>query len=134
MTFTGQEVLRESYNQTADALDVSLKTLIAGEDQTNNVLKTEQRFTLKKVSADDQIKSGAGFVHTLTFSCNDAAPTAGSIILYDSLTETGTIIFSHTFTTTPFVPFTVTLDGTFATGLYAGFTTTGDVNLTVSYR
>lgn len=85
-------------------------------------------------TADTQVKAGAGKLHTLTFTCNDAAPTAGSIIVYDSLTETGTQIFNHTFTTTPFAPLTVVLDVRFSTGLYVGFTTTADVNVTVSYE
>ncbi len=91
-------------------------------------------FLYRKVTSDTQVKSGAGVLHSLTFTCNDAAPTAGSIIVFDSLTETGTEIFNHTFTTTPFVPTTVVLDVSFNTGLYVGFTTTADVNVTVSYR
>lgn len=86
-----------------------------------------------KLAADGLVKSGPGVLHTLTFTCNDAAPTAGSVIVYDSLTEANTQIFNHTFTTTPFVPTTVTLDVSFDTGLYVGFTTTNDVNVTVSY-
>jgi 3-hydroxymyristoyl/3-hydroxydecanoyl-(acyl carrier protein) dehydratase len=86
------------------------------------------------VAADALVKTGTGKLHTLTFSCNDAAPTAGSIIVYDSLTEANTQIFNHTFTTTPFLPVTVFLDVAFKTGLYVGFTTTADVNVTVSYK
>lgn len=115
-------------------LKVTQATLLAGEDLTNNVLKTEQRFSGTVVAADTLVKTGAGFLHSLTFSCNDAAPTAGSIIVYDNTAESGTQLFNHTFTTTPFVPFTVTLDVTFSTGLYIGFTTTADVNVTPSYR
>lgn len=89
-------------------------------------------FTVK--AADALIKTGAGVVHSLTFTCNDAAPTAGSVILYDAVTETGTQILNHTFTTTPFAPCSVVLDAAFATGLYIGFTTTADVNVTVTYR
>lgn len=114
---------------------VTQATLIAGEDLTNNLMKTEQRFSYSAVAtADVQIKGSAGFLHTVTFSCNDAAPTAGSIIIYDSLTEAGTQVFNHTFTTTPFVPFTIILDYTMLTGIYIGFTTTADVNVSCSYR
>jgi hypothetical protein len=94
----------------------------------------EETFQVTVKAADALVKTGAGKLHTLTFSCNDAAPTAGSVIVYDSLTETGTVIFNHTFTTTPFAPCSVVLDVAFATGLYIGFTTTADVNVTVSYR
>lgn len=104
------------------------------EDNTANKAVVEHRYSFTLLAADGQVKSGAGLLHTLTFSCNDAAPTAGSIIVYDSLTETGTQIFNHTFTTTPFAPFSVLIDASFATGLYVGFTTTNDVNVTVSYR
>jgi len=130
-----QEVLNGTYDSTTGSGKTSLATTIAGEDLTNDVQKIEQRFSYNAViTADAQIKAGAGFLHCITFSCNDAAPTAGSIIVYDSLTEANTQIFNHTFTTTPFVPFTVFFDVTFATGLYIGFTTTADVNVSVSYR
>lgn len=105
------------------------------EDNTVQVAKVEHRYTPSyKITSDLQVKAGAGFIHTVTFTCNDAAPTAGSIIIYDSLTETGSELFNHTFTTTPFAPFTVTLDNSFATGLFVGFTTTADVNVFISYR
>lgn len=114
---------------------VTQATAIAGEDLNNDVLKTEQRFSYAYIAGTDtQVKSGSGFLHTLTFTCIDAAPTAGTIIVYDSLTETGTIIYSETFDTTAFRGHTVTLDVTFGTGLYVGYTTTNDVGVTVSYR
>lgn len=113
----------------------TLATAIAGEDLTNNVLKVEHQYSYSAVAVvDTQVKSGAGFLHTVTISCNDAAPTAGSLIIYDNTAESGTIVFNHTFTTTPFVPFSVTLDYIMATGIYVGMTTTGDVNFSVSYR
>lgn len=89
-------------------------------------------YTLK--TSDALVKTGAGILGSLTFSCNDAAPTAGSIIVFDSLTEANTQIFNHTFTTTPFVPFTLPMNVAFTTGLYIGFTTTADVNVTVAYK
>lgn len=109
--------------------------LQAGEDLTNDVTKVEERFSYSAVAVvDTQVKASAGFLHTVTISCNDAAPTAGSLIIYDNTAESGTVVFNHTFTTTPFVPFTVTLDYVMATGIYVGMTTTGDVNFSVSYR
>jgi hypothetical protein len=115
-------------------LKTNSATLSAGEDLPNNVTKVEQRYNGTVVTADTLLKTGAGFLHALTFSCNDAAPTAGSIIVYDNTAESGTQKFNHTFTITPFVPFTVILDVTFDTGLYVGFTTTNDVNVTPSFR
>jgi hypothetical protein len=146
----GSQKVGGVYNSSAPTLDngdrgdlqmdvngntkITQATKLAGEDLTNDVMKTEQRFSYALVTADTAVKSGAGFLHTLTFSCNDAAPTAGSIIVYDNTAESGTQIFNHTFTTTAFTPFTVTIDASFSTGLYVGFTTTNDVNVTVSYR
>lgn len=91
-------------------------------------------YTYQNTTEDTLVKTGAGVLHSLTFSCNDAAPTAGSIIVYDKTTEAAPIIYSETFTTTPFRGYTVVLDVAFSTGLYVGFTTTADVNCTVSYR
>jgi hypothetical protein len=120
-----------SYNTTDR---VTLATTLAGEDLTNDVLKTEQRFSLLNVTADTLVKTGAGFLHTITVAQTDAAPTAGTIVLYDNTAESGTIIQTISFTTTVFNPFTLIYDGTFSTGLYVGFTTTADVNVTLSYR
>ena len=112
----------------------TLATLIAGENQALSRLQTMPAYTYSAVAAADvQVLSGAGVLHSMTFSCNDAAPTAGSIIVYDSLTETGTVVFNHTFTTTPFVPFTVVLDYIMTTGIYIGFTTTADVNVSCAF-
>lgn len=107
----------------------------AYEDNTNSKAIVEHRYTSSgSITADTLVKTGAGLIHTITFSCDDAAPTAGTFTLFDNTAESGTEVFSHTFTTTPFMPFSVTLDHTFATGLYAGFTTTADVNVVISYR
>lgn len=120
--------------------DINRNTKVAeqyapsAEDNAVGVIKVEKRYSGVKITSDTLIKTGAGFLHSLTFSCNDAAPTAGSIIVYDNTAESGTEIFNHTFTTTPFVPFTVTPDVTFGTGLYIGFTTTADVNVLPSWR
>lgn len=119
---------------TNRALKVTQDTLLAGEDLTNNVIKVEERFSHSRVTSDTAIKSGAGFLHTLTFAQSDAAPTAGTIIVYDNTAESGTIIYSETFDTTVFRGYTVTLDVSFTTGLYIGFTTTADVACTASYR
>lgn len=115
-------------------LEVREQYAPAYEDNTAGVAKVEQRFSFSKVTTDTQIVDGSGFLHTLTFSCNDAAPTAGSIIVYDNNAESGTEIYNETFTTDVFRGYSVTIDAAFGTGLYVGFTTTDDVNVTVSYR
>ena len=109
-------------------------SLFAGEDVVNDVLKVEQRFAYSRATADAAVKSAPGFLHTLTFAQTDAAPTAGTITVYDNTAESGTVIYSETFDTTIFRGYTVTIDATFATGLYVGFTTTADVQVTASYR
>lgn len=129
-----QSVVNRVYDEDANFLYTSLSTKLAGEDLINDVLKTEQRYSFTRLAADGQVKAGAGFLHTLTFACADAAPTAGSIIVYDSLSETGTVIYSETFDTTAFRGFSVVLDVSFSTGLYIGFTTTADVGCTASWR
>lgn len=113
---------------------VDLATAIAGEDITNDVLKTEQRYSYAYCVADTQVKDGPGFVHTLTFSPLDAAATAGTIFLYDKLTEATPTVFSYYIPAAALVPVTVTLDVSMTTGIYIGFTTTADVAVTVSYR
>lgn len=105
------------------------------EDNTNNVAKVEQRFTSSgAVTSDTTVKTGAGFCHTVTIAQSDAAPTAGTIDIYDNTAASGTKIFSWNLTTTVFMPFTVTLNVSVATGIYVDFTTTADVNVFISYR
>lgn len=95
-----------------------------------------QDFNLQSyVTADTLVKSGKGFVHTITFSPTDAAATGGSIAILDATTA------GNNATTTLFyvpaaamVPVTITLDQTFDTGIYVDFTTTADVNVSISYR
>ncbi len=105
------------------------------EDNTNGKAVIEHRYTSSgSITADTLVKTGAGLIHTIIFSCDDAAPTAGTFTLFDNTAESGTEIFSHTFTTTPFMPFSIVFNHTFSTGLYAGFTTTADVNVVITYR
>lgn len=131
----GIDSLSDAWDSTNHLIKVKEQYAPGYEDNVNNVAKVEQRFSYKAVAAADiQVKASPGFLHTVTFSCNDAAPTAGSVIIYDNTAESGTQVFNHTFTTTPFVPFTVLLDYTMATGIYIGFTTTNDVNVSCSYR
>ena len=119
---------------SSNNLLVSNATLQAGEDITNDVQKVEQRFSYSNISADTSVKSSAGFIHTLTFAQIDAAPTAGTIIVYDNTAESGTVIFSSTWTTAVFSPVTITIDSSFSTGFYVGFSTTTDIGVTISYR
>lgn len=90
-------------------------------------------YSFLALTADDQVKAGAGVLHTVTLH-SDAAATAGTIIIYDSLTEAGTIIDSIQIPAAAVPPVTLTYDAAFSNGLYIGFTTTADVDVTVTYR
>lgn len=115
-------------------LKVTLATKIAGEDLTYDRMKTEYQGSGVMYTSDQLVKTGAGHLHTLTISCNDSAPLPGTIDVYDNTSAAGTKLFSFAVTATYFVPFSVTLDVTFSTGLYIDFTTTTDVNVTPSWR
>lgn len=111
----------------------TLATTLAGEDVANDVMKVEQRFAPINVSADTLVKSGPGQLHLMTCS-SDATATAGSIILYDNTVESGTVLHTFTVAAAYYQPFTIWFDVAFSIGLYVGYTTTADVNCTVSYR
>lgn len=83
------------------------------------------------------IKTGPGFLKSITFSQSDAAPTAGTFTVYDSVSAYGTgasAIFSHTQTTGVFMPVTVTINKHFSTGLSAGVTGIGDVLFNLQWK
>ena len=116
-------------------LPVTLTTLLAGEDQTNNVIKVEGQFSYCVVAhADTVCKASAGFVHTVT--CNgDAAATAGTLQIRDATSAgTGTVVHLITYGTGLYPPATMLLDMIFPTGITLDFTTTADVDCSVSYR
>lgn len=100
----------------------------------NRYLYTEQHYLSGQATADTQIAAASGFVHTVTISPLTATPTAGLLTVYDSLTETGTVLYSEwIFATT--VGHTVTLDIPASTGIYVGFDgTLANVRCVVSYR
>jgi hypothetical protein len=91
-------------------------------------------FLYSRKTADGQVKAGSGFVHTISIAGLTATPTAGLLTIYDSLTETGTVIYAEwVFATVE--GHTVILDVPFSTGLYVGYDASLDnVQVTVSYR
>jgi len=106
---------------------------VTGEDQDIDRMMTVQKFAYTPpFVTDTQVSAAPYILHAITFSCNDAAPTAGTIDVYDNTTGSGTKIFTHTFTTTPFMPFTLIFDIETTLGLYVDMTTTGDVSVAVS--
>lgn len=107
----------------------------AGEDLAADVEKTESRGAARAViTADTQVSAGSGVLRSITIAQGDALPTAGSIIVYDSLTETGTILYSETLVATAFNGYTIHLGLPYGTGLFIGFTTVADVNVTLNHR
>lgn len=97
------------------------------EDNTNQVAKVEQRFSSSYISTatTTTIKSGAGFVHTITIT----EAVASTIIVYDNTAGSGSIIAS--FVASAGVG-TYHLNVAFGTGLT--IVTAGASKLTTSYR
>jgi hypothetical protein len=86
-------------------------------------------------TADASIINGQGVLHTIIISMNDAAPTAGTITVYDgTAAASGKALFSWTLTTAVFTPFSILLVCPFNDGLYIDFTTTADVNVALTYK
>lgn len=126
---TGTE--KEASGDANGNLKVTLGTQLAGEDITNDVIKTEQRFTLSEISTaiGTLVKTGSGFIHLIQIN---NAGSAWEIDVYDGTSTSGTSIGKIRGTT---LPTNIRFDGSFATGLYIDTvkgTTVG--NLTVSYR
>lgn len=84
------------------------------------------------------VKTGAGFLYSITLGQLDAAPTAGDITIYDSVATYGhidNIILKHSQTTGVFMPTTVEINAPFVNGLSIGFTAPiKDVNVLVKYK
>jgi hypothetical protein len=131
-TWTETYMVAESMDLSGNQR-ITAGTLGAGENLTTNRLNNEPIYSYWNGVADAQIKAGAGTLHSVTFS-SDAAATAGTLILSDALTETTPNIITITFEAAYATPRTLIFDTSFATGLYAGFTTTGDVSVCIAYR
>jgi hypothetical protein len=121
-------------------LGVNVLTKAAGEDLVNDVQKVEQRFNYSNIitNATTTVKSGAGFLHSITIN-NPAALTVANetVTIYDNTAGSGTKIGTYVvpFGLTSALPFTLAHDVTFSTGLTivtAGSTVAPDI--TVSYR
>lgn len=116
---------------------VTLQTLIAGEDLTNNVIKTEQRFSYYTSfgTAVGTVKSGAGFLHNIVITNPMMFGAAGTISVWDNTAASGTPMGTITIPAgTVLGPITVPFDETFSTGLCLSFGGTSLPYLNVSYR
>lgn len=87
-----------------------------------------------RVTGDGLVRSGLGKLHTISIAPTTATPTAGLLSVYDSTTETGTVIYSEwVFATTP--GHTVILDCDVYAGIYVGFDgTLANVSCTVTHQ
>jgi len=128
--------IRDDKCDTSGNKKETLGTLIAGEDQAANVIRVEGQFLSSGTkTADAQIKATPGYVDVINCYGTDAAAVAGTIILYDNTAESGTILWSWTVGALDYhIPFDHQVHAIAATGIYLGYTTTTDVNCTVSYR
>jgi hypothetical protein len=84
-------------------------------------------------TADGQVKAKAGFIHTVSIAPTTATPTAGLLSIYDSASETGTVVYSEwVFATTP--GHTIILDVFCDNGIYVGYDATlANASVTVGY-
>lgn len=71
-------------------VNVNLNTLISGEDQTNNLLRTEQRNNYYHYvgTVAGTVKTSAGFIHAITV--NKAGTS--DLTVYDSVGTSATVI------------------------------------------
>lgn len=116
---------------------VYLANLLTCEDTSNSVCKVEQQFSYCANKSADSACGNAGtrFVHAISCAGADAAATAGDVALRDAIAAgAGTVVLDIAFAAAFQQPFTLIVDATFSTGIYLDFTTTADVNCTVSYR
>ena len=109
--------------------DANLKTLIAGEDQTNDVLKTEDQFSYATFTGNSTaaVKSATGFLHCV----NIGAVSNPTITLWDNTVPSGTAI--HVFEPGN-LPGTYGFNVKFATGLSVAAAAGAAARLELSYR
>lgn len=81
------------------------------------------------VTADTQLRAGAGYIEHIVIT---NVTTGGTLTVYDSLTETGTVIQAVTLAIAN-TPIYIPVRGAFQTGLYIGFDGTLAGRVTISY-
>lgn len=121
---------QSAYGLVVRPIDGFLKS---GEDPDGNVQLSESRYPRTNVTSDSLVRTGAAYIESVTFAPNDSAPTAGTIVVYDNTAESGTELIRFEVTTTYFLPFTIPIHSLSSTGIYAGFTTTADVNIWINW-
>lgn len=112
-------------------------TLLAGEDQTNSVMKVEGQFSFAVDDADLVVKNAPGFLHSVWCYAEDAAATAGTVRITNTTAAGGaeaTEVWGDDFAAAAYRPIGAVLDIVMTTGIVIDFTTTADVKCAVSYR
>lgn len=110
---------------TVGLSDVELGSLLAGEDLTNDVLKTEDRSTYTNLSASALIKTGAGRVKGFMVNSH----TSGTLKLWDNTSAATTVLLNTiTFAAGSGLMFNLP-DVEFGTGLYATIGGTADITI-----
>lgn len=102
----------------------------------DSVLSYESGNSTASQTADASVASGASTLVSVTISQTAAAaPTAGVLTIYDNTAESGTVLFTTYISTSVIVPYTLTLNKTAGTGIYAGFDATlAGVTVNIGYR
>lgn len=129
--FGGTTPDTNSGNKSAGTQRIVIAT---DQPQLTNPLKFEEQFSYSRKTADGQVKSSAGFLHSIAIAPVGTV-VAGVLTVYDDPAETGTPVFSVALPVTTFTPFHVLLDVAMANGIYVGFDASlAQVQATVSYR
>lgn len=127
-TGAGTEALLRDTTQFGDGLSDGVGAIglrnynpaTAGYDRSRGYFP----FTHGVATADTQIAAGAAFLHSINVSPTAAATTAGLITVYDSTTESGTVVAQFWCPTNDTVVKTFLLDSQCTTGIYVGFDAT----------
>lgn len=120
----GVEMVAFTNEDSAGNQLVGMGSLMAGEDLTNDVLKTEDRSTYTNISASALIKTGAGRLKGFMVNSH----TSGTLKLWDNTSAATTVLLNTiTFNAGPTV--FVLPDVEFGTGLYATIGGTADISI-----
>ena len=119
-------------------LKITPATLLAGENLTVNRLFAEDNYTYSRKVADGQVLSAPGYVHHVSIAPIGSVVSAGILTLYDSLTASGTTVYSTQLTQAT-APHTINLMANMGTGFFVGFSSVvgsvlSSVQATVAYR
>lgn len=110
---------KEHYVSNDQPLPMNMATLLSGEDQDNDVLKVEERYTSVCSDTEIQVLDGPGYAHSIILSARGIV-TAGLITVYDSLTESGTVIWKGIFPVGS-APIVIPLRRKIINGIYVGY-------------